>query len=66
MSAGLGRFTDRRRQAQIAARHALEAIGAGLKARQASAAEHRRAMGAAIHGLELQFPEAWLPFVVSR
>ena len=32
-SAGAGRFADRRRQAQIAARHALQSIGAGLKVR---------------------------------
>ena len=32
-SAGAGRFTRRRRQAQIAARHALQSIGAGLKVR---------------------------------
>ncbi len=35
-SAGVGRFADRRRQAQIAARHALQAIAAGLKRHQAS------------------------------
>jgi hypothetical protein len=46
-------YADRRRQAQIAARHALRAIGEGLRTQQ-------------IHGAELQLPEAWLPFVVPR
>ncbi len=39
-SAGAGRFTDRRRQAQIAARHALQSIGAGLKIRLEADAPH--------------------------
>jgi hypothetical protein len=47
--AGPGRYASRRRQAQIAARHALQAMGAGV---------------AAIHAAELQLPESWLPFVV--
>lgn len=50
-----GRFIDRRREAQIAARHALQAIGEGLRAQQA-----------AVHAAELQLPESWLPFVVAR
>ncbi len=37
LSQGTGRFVDKRRQAQIAARHALQSIAAGLKARQALA-----------------------------
>jgi len=52
---GTARFADRRRQAQIAARHALHALGAGLKAHELAA-----------HLAELQLPESWLPFVVSR
>jgi hypothetical protein len=52
---GTARFADRRRQAQIAARHMLHALGAGLKAREFAA-----------HVAELQLPESWLPFVVSR
>jgi hypothetical protein len=50
---GVGRFVDKRRRAQIAARHALQQLGAGL-------ATH------GIHAAELQLPESWLPFVVSR
>jgi hypothetical protein len=52
---GTARFADRRRRAQIAARHMLHALGAGLKAREFAA-----------HVAELQLPESWLPFVVSR
>jgi hypothetical protein len=55
---GAGRYVDKRRQAQIAARHALQQIAAGVQARGATLA--------AIHAAELQLPEAWIPFVVSR
>jgi hypothetical protein len=51
------RCADRRRQAQISARHALQAIRPAMS---------ERAMVAAIHAAELQLPESWLPFVVSR
>ena len=61
-----GSFEARRHQAQIAARHALQAIAAGLRQRELSRVERDRAMDAAIHAAELQLPEAWLPFVVSR
>jgi len=64
--AGAGVFVDRRRQAQIAARHALLAIAAGLKARQLAPSESRAAIGSALHAAELQLPDAWLPFVMSR
>ena len=52
-SAGAGQYVDKRRQAQIAARHALQRVGEGLRVQ-------------AIHAAELQLPEAWLPFVASR
>jgi hypothetical protein len=55
---GIGQYVDKRRQAQIAARHALQSIAAGLKARQIPVD--------AIHAAEMQLPDAWLPFVVSR
>ena len=61
-----GRFVDKRRQAQIAARHALQRIVAGLQARAASPGETRRSLAAAAHAAELQLPDTWLPFVVSR
>jgi hypothetical protein len=62
----LGRFVDRRYRAQMAARHALERVAAGLKARAASPAEINRSLAEAAHAAELQLPDAWLPFVVSR
>src|SRR6185295_525643 len=55
---GAGRYVDKRRHAQIAARHALQRIAAGVQARGAALA--------AIHAAELQLPESWIPFVVSR
>ena len=58
MQMGAARYVDKRRQAQIAARHALQQIAEGVQARGATLA--------AIHAAELQLPEAWLPFVVSR
>ena len=64
--AGVGRYVDTRRQAQIAARHALERIVIGLRERNATAAERDRVLSSATHAAELQLPEAWLPFVVSR
>jgi len=63
---GVGQFADRRRQAQIAARHALQAIGAGLRTTDPGAGLDGQVMAAAIHAAELQLPDAWLPFVVSR
>ena len=66
MQQGAGRFEDRRRQAQLAARHALQRIAAGLSERHRASAEHAREMATAIHAAELQLPESWMPFVVSR
>jgi len=63
---GAGRFVDKRRRAQIAARHALQAIAAGLRERRLAAADRERLMAFAVHAAELQLPESWLPFVVSR
>lgn len=65
---GVGRFVDKRRQAQIAARHALQSIEAGLRVRpdDGDGGDGARAMAMAIHAAELQLPECWLPFVVSR
>ena len=64
--AGAGRYVDKRRQAQIAARHALERIVIGLRERNAGPVERERVLANATHAAELQLPEAWLPFVVSR
>ena len=65
-SQGLGQYADRRRRAQIQARHALQTIAAGLKARRLAPAAQGKAMASAIHAAELQLPDAWLPYVVSR
>jgi hypothetical protein len=65
-SQGIGQYADKRRHAQIQARHALQTIAAGLKARQLAPAVQAQAMNAAIHAAELQLPESWLPYVVSR
>lgn len=63
---GAARFVDRRRHAQIAARRALEGIAEGLRARGVRMPErHARSM-AAVHAAELQLPDAWIPYVVSR
>jgi hypothetical protein len=65
--AGSGRFANKRRQAQIAARHALHRIAAGLRGVQpALDRESRNKMADAVHAAELQLPDAWLPFVMSR
>jgi len=65
-SEGIGQYVDKRRHAQIEARRALHAIAAGLEARQLPPALQAKTMDAAIHAAELQLPDAWLPFVVSR
>jgi len=63
---GVERFADKRRRAQIAARHALQTIAAGLARTRAERADRDRAFAVAIHAAELQLPESWMPFVVSR
>jgi hypothetical protein len=37
-----------------------------LRERNATSAERDRVLANATHAAELQLPEAWLPFVVSR
>jgi hypothetical protein len=63
---GVGRYADKRRHAQIQARHALQTIAAGLKVRQLAPEAQAQAMASAAHAAELQLPDAWLPYVVSR
>lgn len=65
-SQGIGQYADRRRHAQIQARHALQSIAEGLRARQLAPGAQAHAMASAIHAAELQLPDAWLPFVVSQ
>ena len=64
--AGAGQYVDKRRQAQIAARHALQRLALGLAARQIEPIARARVEAGAIHAAELQLPESWLPFVVAR
>ena len=59
-------FVEKRRRAQIAARHALLGIAAGLRSRGAATIEQERVVSAAIHAAELQLPESWLAFVIAR
>ncbi len=61
---GIGRYADKRRLAQIQARHALQSIAAGLEVRRLTPAA--QTLAPAVHAAELQLPEAWLPYVVSR
>jgi hypothetical protein len=65
-SRGIGQYADKRRHAQLRARHALQTIAAELEARQLMPAAQAQTMASAIHAAELQLPEAWLPYVVSR
>lgn len=60
------KYVAARRHAQIEARHALHQIASGLRKRSLSAGDRDRALFEAVHAAELQLPEAWLPFVVSR
>ena len=66
---GIGQYADRRRHAQISARHALQRIAAGLISRQLEPIARARAQReelSALHAAEMQLPDAWLPFVVAR
>ena len=66
----VGRSTNRRREAQINARHALQCLAEGLRSAGARTAADRdareRELAFAVRAAELQLPDAWLPFVVSR
>jgi hypothetical protein len=64
--ASLPPAVNRRRHAQIEARHALQEIAAGLAARGLAQSDRQHAIFEAVHAAELQLPDAWLPFVVSR
>lgn len=62
---GAGRYVDKRRQAQIAARHALQRLAEGLKARGVAVPARHPQMSEAVHAAELQLPDAWLRFVAQ-
>ena len=67
---GAGMYIEKRRRAQIEARHALVTIFQGLKQRRHSSigdrAEARSTGAAATFTGELQLPVSWLPFVVAQ
>ena len=63
---GAGEFVDRRRRAQIEARRVLHSVFERLRARQLPASLREQQFASATHAAELQLPDAWLPFVVSR
>lgn len=63
---GVERFADRRRRAQITARHALQSIVASRPTPASAHAAYDRTIAAALHAAELQLPESWLPFVASK
>jgi hypothetical protein len=73
LSAGAGRFVLKQRQAQMAARHALQRIAAaafgvpgGSQCTVGTTAADARIFAAAVHAAELQLPESWLPFVAAQ
>jgi hypothetical protein len=66
MRSGAGQYVDRRRRAQIEARHTLQAIFEGVRARRLAASARDQQIAAAVHAAELQLPDAWLPFVIAR
>jgi len=61
-----GGFDERRRRAQIAARHALREAVSIRRTAMFSAIERERVIAAAVHAAELQLPAAWLPFVMAK
>jgi hypothetical protein len=64
---GTASYLVRGRQAQIVARHAIQQVAAGLDQAHGDARlERLRQIESAIHAAELQLPDSWLPFVVSR
>jgi len=67
---GAGAYIEKRRRAQIEARHALAAIFRGLEKRQLAGSidrpAYRAGVDAATHAAELQLPASWLPFVVAQ
>lgn len=57
-------YVDRRRQAQINARHVLQRLAEGLRAR--TIAQIRPGGVGDARQVGVQLPEAWLPFAASR
>jgi hypothetical protein len=65
---GTGAFVEKRRRAQIEARHALARVLQGLKERQMLRIDdaRRESAPASRRGADLALPASWLPFVVSQ
>jgi len=64
---GVGLYAHRGRRAQIAARRELQRIAAEVnEAPGIQRSARAQLIASAIHAAELQLPDAWLPFVVSR
>jgi len=62
-----GRLEDRQRRAQIAARHAIQRVRDAWTAQAVKTVPTSHlSLSAALHAAELQLPESWLPYVVSR
>lgn len=61
----MGQFVDKRRHAQISARHALQRLAEGLRARGIAAPARHPELAQATYAAELQMPESWLSFVAS-
>jgi hypothetical protein len=57
-------YVDRRRQAQINARHALSRLAEGLRAYRLAQEQKQAVLQARAESAPL--PDAWLPFVASR
>lgn len=62
---GVGRYADRRRRAQIEARHALQRLAEGLRTRGIAVPGSHPRMTEALQAAERQLPESWLPFVTA-
>lgn len=65
---GVGACIEKRRRAQIEARHALATIFRGLKQRRLAhpGDASQRPVTPAAHVADLQLPAAWLPFVAAQ
>jgi hypothetical protein len=57
-------YVDRRRQAQINARHALSRLAEGLRAYRLAQEQKQAVLQA--RAADAPLPEAWLPFVAAR
>lgn len=63
---GMGRFADRRRGAQLAARRALQCIGEGLRVRHLEPRPWYPHVASGERPSPQRVPESWLPHVVSQ